>query len=304
MIKVATGNRHMLVASEHYLAACGENNCGSLGLGDYANRNTLVPVTNLSPLFSGEEIFDIAAGDFFSFILTATGQLWSCGYNNYGQLGLGDFQNYNLFTQINLTELLQPDEKIIQVTTGCNHTVILTNTRRLLSCGSNSCGQLGLGNLTNQNTFMPILNFPPMLEGEKISYVAAGDFFTVALTTMGRIFGCGQNDSGQLSLENYLSCSNFSLAKLPALEPHEKIIHITAGSRHCVALTNTGRLLSCGNNFYGQLGLIDLIGCFVFHSFIYLPMKKLFKSSLTVRILFFRLIVIKFGVVEKMNQVN
>ena len=35
-----------------------------------------------------------------TFILEYDGTLWSCGLNNYGQLGLGDTTNRYTFTQI------------------------------------------------------------------------------------------------------------------------------------------------------------------------------------------------------------
>ena len=35
-----------------------------------------------------------------SLILKNDGTLWGCGQNDYGQLGLGDTTNRNIFTQI------------------------------------------------------------------------------------------------------------------------------------------------------------------------------------------------------------
>ena len=35
-----------------------------------------------------------------SLILKNDGTLWGCGYNYYGNLGLGDTTNRNIFTQI------------------------------------------------------------------------------------------------------------------------------------------------------------------------------------------------------------
>ena len=86
-----------------------------------------------------------------SLILKNDGTLWECGYNEFGQLGLGDNTNRTTFTQVTTNV-----GDIKQVYCGFNHTFILKNDGTLWSCGYNEQGQLGLGDDTNRTTFTQI----------------------------------------------------------------------------------------------------------------------------------------------------
>ena len=86
-----------------------------------------------------------------SLILKNDGTLWSCGYNEYGQLGLGDKNNRTTFTQITTN-----GNNVKSIYCGGNHTFILKNDGTLWGCGYNDEGQLGLGDKTNRTTFTQI----------------------------------------------------------------------------------------------------------------------------------------------------
>ena len=86
-----------------------------------------------------------------SLILKNDGTLWGCGQNAYGQLGLGDATNRKTFTE---TTTNVDDVKSIYC--GRNHTFMLKNDGTLWGCGSNTYGQLGLGDKTNRTTFTEI----------------------------------------------------------------------------------------------------------------------------------------------------
>ena len=79
-----------------------------------------------------------------SLILKNDGTLWGCGYNYYGNLGLGDTTNRNIFTQITTNT-----DDIKSVYCGESYVLILKNDNTLWGCGNNGGGQLGLGNIIN-----------------------------------------------------------------------------------------------------------------------------------------------------------
>ena len=88
----------------------------------------------------------IVCGGFHSFILKESGELFAFGYNDYGQLGLGDNNNRNEPT------LLMIDKQIRQVVCGwAHHTFILKESGELIAFGNNYCGQLGLGDNKSRN---------------------------------------------------------------------------------------------------------------------------------------------------------
>ena len=86
-----------------------------------------------------------------SLILKNDGTLWGCGYNSFGNLGLGDTTDRNTFTQITTNT-----DDIKSVYCGYGYTLILKNDGTLWGCGLNNAGQLGLGDTTNRTTFTQI----------------------------------------------------------------------------------------------------------------------------------------------------
>ena len=106
-------------------------------------------------VLSGISVIDIkqiACGEGHTFIIKNDGSLWSCGYNNKGQLGLGDTTNKTTFTQV--TTNINNDVK--QIACGGRHTVILKTDGSVWSCGDNEYGQLGLNDTTDRTTFTQV----------------------------------------------------------------------------------------------------------------------------------------------------
>ena len=95
---IVCGNRHNIILTENNeLYVCGYNDYGQLGLGDNKNRNTH---TKLEHNFG--IIKNIYCGGFHNIILNENNEIFVCGYNHYGQLGLGDCDNRNIYTKLDL----------------------------------------------------------------------------------------------------------------------------------------------------------------------------------------------------------
>ncbi|XP_075588815.1 RCC1 and BTB domain-containing protein 1-like [Dermatophagoides farinae] len=87
---IACGQFHSIVvtnSSEIY--SWGDNFFGQLGLGDQNDRNTPCLVTFPNDDSVDTRIKDIVAGSKHSLFLLENGQLWGCGSNYDGELGLG-----------------------------------------------------------------------------------------------------------------------------------------------------------------------------------------------------------------------
>ena len=99
--------------------------------------------------------------------------IYSFGRNDYGQLGKGDTNNQiDLYENIELNKL-----NIIKISSGYEHTVILTKNNEVYSFGDNSYGQLGQSNNNN-------LNIPTLIKyftDKKIINICCGEYHTVAL---------------------------------------------------------------------------------------------------------------------------
>ena len=89
--KVAQGRNHSLfLDSDGKIYSCGRNASGELGLGDTDNKTTPQHITFLNNI----RITDIAAGYSTSLALTNNGKVYAWGYNENGELGLGDSGTY------------------------------------------------------------------------------------------------------------------------------------------------------------------------------------------------------------------
>ena len=89
-----------------------------------------------------------------------------------------------------------------------------------------------------------------------VSDVAAGNAWTLALTSTGQLYSFGDNPYGQLGSTTNSGTNNPNptptLVTLPGASG--QIIAIAAGQGQSLALTSTGQLYAFGENEWGQLG--------------------------------------------------
>jgi alpha-tubulin suppressor-like RCC1 family protein len=81
----------------------------------------------------------VAAGEGYSLALTESGEVYAWGWNEHGQLGLGD-------TAVRLTPTKVPGLSAVKaIAAGFSHSLALTESGEVYAWGSNEHGQLGLG---------------------------------------------------------------------------------------------------------------------------------------------------------------
>ena len=233
--QIACGDDHIYVLTEsNELWACGYNENGQLGLGHNEKRNIL---TNLN--WTGGPIKQITCGSHHTFVLTENHELWACGYNKDGQLGLGHKEDKNRLTKLEWIE-----EAIKHVACGYYHTYILTESNELWVCGRNKEGQLGLdGNERDKLTKLEWTHGP-------IKQVACGDDFTYILSDDNKMWACGLNDSGQLGI-GYNRNRN-RLTKVDWVTGPIK--QVACGSDYTYVETDRNKLWACGRNNWRELG--------------------------------------------------
>ncbi|XP_036115313.1 secretion-regulating guanine nucleotide exchange factor isoform X2 [Molossus molossus] len=261
------------------LFAWGANSYGQLGLGH--KEDVLVP-QQLNDFCKPVCVRRITGGGGHSAVVTDGGSLFVCGLNKDGQLGLGHMEDVLYFT---LCKSLLGCP-IQQVACGWDFTIILTENGQVLSCGSNSFGQLGVPHGPRRCVIPQAIE----LLREKVVGIAAGLRHALAATASGIVFqwGTGLASSGRrwcpgqtLPLfltakepsrvtdagELYVWGSNkhgqlaSQAAFLPVpqkIEAHcfqnEKITAVWSGWTHLVAQTETGKVFTWGRADYGQLG--------------------------------------------------
>jgi alpha-tubulin suppressor-like RCC1 family protein len=205
----------------------------------------------LQAVTSGAQpVTEIVAGTAHSLFLKSDGSLWAMGYNKYGQLGDGTFNNTNRPEQIvasNVTAIAGGGGEPIptgQVGPG-GHSLFLKSDGSLWAMGNNFYGELGNGLL-----YDPLgTNLPEQIVTSNVTAVAAGYDHSLFLKSDGSLWGMGRNDSGQLGDGTYNPFIN-----QPEQIVASNVMAIAAGYDHSLFLKSDGSLWAMGLNFRGALG--------------------------------------------------
>ena len=184
-----------ILKNDGTLWSCGNNAYGRLGLGDTTHKYTFTQVTT-----NADDIKSVYCGGYHTFILKNNGTLWSTGYNGDGQLGLEDKTNRTTFTQVTTNA-----DNVKSVYCGYYHTFILENDGTLWSTGYNGDGQLGLGDKTNRTTFTQVIT-----NADDIKQIYCGFNHTIILKNDSTLWGCGNNEYGQLGLGDTTNRTTFT----------------------------------------------------------------------------------------------
>lgn len=234
LVGISAGDDYSLALDQlGQVWAFGSNESGQLGLGHYETLDTPTLIPELSGIIRiaagrnhslfldqdgqvwacGESfepypqiisdlptITEIAVGGQHSLLLDNLGQVWTFGSNEYGQLGLGDFEDRSEPTQIiNLPP-------IAQIKAGDNFSLMVSSSGLVWSCGLNYHGQLGYPT----NPYQPNKrNIPTLIAGlPPIKLISAGSDFALAMDYQGKLWGFGSNDEHQLGINSSSSPSS------------------------------------------------------------------------------------------------
>ena len=97
IIQISAGGHHSLALTEHgYVFSFGFASHGQLGLRNTINQSEPQLITDLRT----KPIKAVAAGWNHTLVLTERGDIYSCGYGSFGQLGLGDDESRTVFTHV------------------------------------------------------------------------------------------------------------------------------------------------------------------------------------------------------------
>ncbi|NBS50831.1 MAG: hypothetical protein EBS97_09590 [Verrucomicrobia bacterium] len=195
---------------------------------------TPVPMTSNTPVA-------VAAGGNHSLIVTASGKVFACGDNTYGQLA----RSNTILSSGTWVEVFFPglSNRIVSVAAGADHNLALDESGGVWVWGRNDSGQLGKNSRTSaERTPVPILS-----SGAKS--VAAGFAHSLILKQDGTVLGFGRNTLAQAG-----QGAAISYAKVPMqISGLSGIRSIAAGTDSSFAITESGQLYSWGYNSYGEL---------------------------------------------------
>ena len=253
---VAAGNNcTFFINDDGILWASGYNYYGELGLGNRDNQSSFRTVEN-----AGQNVKAVASGLRHTVLLKEDGTIWASGYNFHGQLGFGDTEDRNSFTQVSAA-----GSGISAVAAGNYHTVILKSDGTVWAAGSNYWGQLGSSGGGDQKGFSQLSDEKGSISG--IRDIAARGNLTVLIKEDGALLLAGNfTDTEGRDQPNYGAGEDNGQEKaepgfIPLL-PEDgqaaefkgaKKVVLGYNSIYLIDLDN--RLWAAGSNRYGQLGL-------------------------------------------------
>jgi alpha-tubulin suppressor-like RCC1 family protein len=198
----------------------------------------------------------IVGGNFCTIALDSNSNLWSWGNNDYGQLGLSDY-NYRIFptrieSDFNWNLFAGVSSVAANYVGQFGYTIALKTDGTLWGWGANANGELGQGDTNLSNA--------PAQEITSASdwfAIAAGGAHTLAIKTNNTLWAWGFNYYSQLGLgDSEPGTNRITPSQVGTLSDW---LTAAAGIMHSMVIKTNRTLWAWGNNGAGQLGLGDVI---------------------------------------------
>lgn len=271
ILSIATGQNHSVCATAQgttYVVGTNIHGCVDPNLAE----GTSIYRPQLFESLSNVRVVQVSCGYDHTAALSSNGSVWTWGSNTYGQLGHRINNNGNNSvkdasfegpTRCRPTGMaLGKGRRASSVACGTYYTLVLTTHMSLLACGKAVIA--GHRELSEFGVPKEL----PTLVGLPLVGMAAGDGHAVVITAHGTAFVWGDNRHSCCGREYPTELTVPLAMKLPSCQssssgggdglsiPDEVAIQdATCGLEHTVLVTRSGRLLVCGNNNFGQLGI-------------------------------------------------
>lgn len=234
IISIAAGYEHTCaVLADHQVRCWGRNYSGVLGIGN-SIKIPLHPTATLDgPV---KDLKGLCA-------LTTTGSVYCWDTDHASRLESVP-NNINYYA----SKIQRLGDDNVALATGVSHGCAAPKTGGVKCWGNNRYGQLGDTTLFDSTTAIPVQGI-----SEPVTALAAGPYYTCALTQIGQVKCWGRNNF-QLFQTN--GPEVIYEAVLVENTPPD-IKSIVAGELHVCVLTQQGAVYCWGSNDSGQLGLGD-----------------------------------------------
>jgi len=213
----------------------------------FRRRSFLLP--EVLEVEEGKRVVDVAAGYCFYLVITEDGSVYSFGFNDKGQLGLG-----NRFSQESPTLISGlKGYKIVKAIAGQQHTVVLTDDGKVASWGG---GVFGLGHGDGEDLLLP--RFIEALLTKRVVQLSCGTYHTFCITDEGDIYSFGHGEYGQQGTgdigEKGEQSRNALFPRKMQVSWNSKIKGVYCGHLHTIFVLEDGSVWTCGWGSCGVLG--------------------------------------------------
>ncbi|KAG0275098.1 Radial spoke head 14 [Linnemannia exigua] len=240
---------------------------------DTALHPVLVGFGGLDALES--PIVKVVCSDNATFLLTEAGDLWGWGYfedMNGTKIGLIHKDSASRPIQIS-----SHGQRIKDVVCGNNHVLILSAASDVISWGSNEYGQLARQRMPSHSPLVSINAAfdlsPHFIENLPINILGIGASKTGSFAwDENQLYAWGDNTFGQLGYESNTNSASRWRQSISGTSSHDNrdfvivprkvalhwkgrsIKRVLGGLRHTVILSNSGLIITLGDDEFGQLG--------------------------------------------------
>ena len=254
-VSVSTGGvlagTTLIQVSAGGLAACalssaGAAYCWGLGssgqLGDGGTSSSSQPVTVSA---RGVRFGEISVGYHNTCALSMAGAAYCWGYGSDGELGDGGTGSSGVPVAVSTAGVLS-GLILTQISTGYEHSCVLSTAGAAYCWGGNNDGQLGSGSTAGRGVPVAV-HSAGVMSGRTLTQITAGQYQTCAVDSPGSQYCWGLNSSGQAG--NRAMSVNF---QVPApVTPAAAVI--ASGYRHSCLLRD-GKAYCWGDDSDGELG--------------------------------------------------
>uniref|UniRef100_A0A8C5KU53 RCC1-like G exchanging factor-like protein n=2 Tax=Jaculus jaculus TaxID=51337 RepID=A0A8C5KU53_JACJA len=212
-----------------------------------------------------QKISSAACGYGFTLLSSKTKdvtKVWGMGLNKDSQLGFHQSRKdktrgyeYILEPSPIPLPLDRPQEtRVLQVSCGRAHSLVLTDSEGVFSMGNNSYGQCGRTVVDNEvysesHTVHRMQDF----DGQVVQ-VACGQDHSLFLTEKGEVYSCGWGADGQTGLGHYHITS--TPTKLAGDLAGVMVVQVATYGDCCLAVSADGGVFGWGNSEYLQLAVV------------------------------------------------
>jgi alpha-tubulin suppressor-like RCC1 family protein len=238
-IGLSRGYDHVLVLrSDGTVWGCGLNTVGQIGDGTSgADQSRAVPTQVLG---LPADVIQVVAASASSYALTAGGQVWAWGRNQYGNLGQG---TSSTSTAAQPVPLVVPGlTGVVMLATGRDHVLAATATGEVYAWGLNASNQV---DASDGNVLSPVL-IAGVTDARAVYANGNQGFYENAA---GQLLGWGQNGSGNLGIPD----DDDQVAPSTPVFGLTAVLDVAIGALQGFAMRGT-QVFAWGWSFHGSLG--------------------------------------------------
>jgi Alpha-tubulin suppressor and related RCC1 domain-containing proteins len=219
----------------------GSNTTGTLGLGDRFDRSIPEPIEGMD----GNEIVKVLSGYSYTMALTTSGEIWGWGIKTQTLISGA------VVPQLTPAKLdIDVGEKIVDIATGHENVLVLTESGRIFTWGEANYGNMGLG-ITFHAVKEPT-EIPKFTEG-KIVQLVATNVTCAVVTDLGELFLWGQDEYNQAQCV-FLKTPTL----ITSLVDMGIFVSQVSIGRSIAVISDEGKVYTWGWNWVGELGTGDL----------------------------------------------